>query len=135
MRSLRQIGASSPRYPQPSYKSREKEPYGVSDIFGDIGDREEKTTSAVTKKIRTINLSAMGEYLTQSGCSDFAAGAPAIDKGTPTSAMCARQNASNRSGTLAAMFAMGAKAPHLILPTLLPTQARCHNLNEEFFNV
>ena len=135
MRSLRQIGASSPRYPQPSYKSREKEPYGVSDIFGDIGDREEKTTSAVTKKIRTINLSAMGKHLTQSGCSDFAAGAPAIDKGTPTSAMCARQNASNRSGTLAAMFAMGAKAPHLILPTLLPTQARCHNLNEEFFDV
>ena len=77
----------------------------------------------------------MGKHLTQSGCSDFAARAPAIDKGTPTSAMRTRENASNRSGTLAAMFAMGAKAPHFILPTLLPTQAGCHNLNEEFFDV
>ena len=135
MRSLRQIGASSPRYPQPSYKSREKEPYGVSDIFGDIGDREEKTTSAVAKKIRNINLSIEGEHLAHSGGSDFTARAPALSKGTPTSAMRASEDASYCPGTLAAMFAMGAKAPHFILPTLLPTQAGCHNLNEEFFNV
>ena len=112
-----------------------RNPTGLAIYIGDIGDREEKTTSAVAKKIRNINLSIEGEHLAHSGGSDFTAGAPALSKGTPTSAMRASEDASNCPGTLAAMFAMGAEAPHFILSTLLPTQAGCHNLDEEFFDV
>ena len=87
------------------------------------------------KKIRNINLSIEGEHLAHSGGSDFTARAPAFNKGTPTSAMRASEDASNCPGTLAAMFAMGAEAPHLILPTPLPTPASCYDLYEEFFDV
>ena len=47
--------------------------------------------------------------------------------------MRASEDASDCPGTLAAMFAMGAEAPHFILPTLLPTQAGCHNLDEDYY--
>ena len=49
--------------------------------------------------------------------------------------MCPSEHTDYRSGALAAMFAVSAEAPHLCLPTPLPTQTGRNDLYEKLLDV